>query len=388
MQPVRRLLLLSSALLTLLVLGTAPASAAGLKAGAGKADITPKTGYYLGGWTRADRVAQGQHTRLFARTLVLERDGRKVALVSIDLFMVPGGMVKQIGDRLAARGLTEQNILVSASHTHSGPGGYANFPTLNTRGAEPRRRPTDPNDASPTSSTRRPPTPSSTASSSSRSRPRSSAPTTTAAPAAAGWGSDRIVGLTQNRSIEAHLADHGIIKARGEGAAEDDPERRRAHDRPRRRRAARRQGRPAPRAQARRRVPIGALVELRRPRHGHQVVVPVLQRRPPRLGDARLRGRACAGRARCAPARRSSTSTATPTRATCPPGLDRNGPAASDYVGRVEAAAMLRAWKRAGRAADARRRTIDAALDAHVLLRPGHRGRPGRRPSRRSASRS
>ena len=63
---------------------------------------------------------------------MLERDGRKVALVSIDLFMVPGGMVKQIGDRLTARGFSEQNIVISASHTHSGPGGYANFPTLNT----------------------------------------------------------------------------------------------------------------------------------------------------------------------------------------------------------------------------------------------------------------
>lgn len=38
-------------------------------------------------------------------------------------------MVKQIGARLAARGFSEQNILISASHTHSGPGGFANFPT-------------------------------------------------------------------------------------------------------------------------------------------------------------------------------------------------------------------------------------------------------------------
>src|SRR3712207_7777676 len=30
-------------------------------------------------------------------------------------------------------------------------------------------------------------------------------------------------------------------------------------------------------------------------------------------------------------------------------GLTRHGPAASDYVGRVEAAAMLRAWRAAGR---------------------------------------
>ncbi len=64
--------------------------------------------------------------------MVLERDGRKFALVQVDLFMIPGGMVKQIGEILAKRGFSERNILISASHTHSGPGGYANFPTLNT----------------------------------------------------------------------------------------------------------------------------------------------------------------------------------------------------------------------------------------------------------------
>src|SRR5688572_13618515 len=114
-----------------IALTAAPADAA-LRAGAGKSDITPATGYYLGGWTRADTVAQGQHTRLQARALVLESGGRKVALVSVDLFMVAGGMLRHVGERLASRGLSERHMLVSASHTHSGPGGYANFPTLNT----------------------------------------------------------------------------------------------------------------------------------------------------------------------------------------------------------------------------------------------------------------
>jgi hypothetical protein len=85
-------------------LAAAPAAQAEqLHAGVGKADITPRTGYYLGGWTRQDRVAQGQHTRLWARALVLQRGERKVALVAVDLFMVPGGLVKHVG-ALAARG--------------------------------------------------------------------------------------------------------------------------------------------------------------------------------------------------------------------------------------------------------------------------------------------
>jgi hypothetical protein len=44
----------------LLLLPASAHAAAGLRAGAGRADITPQTGYYLGGWTRADTVSHGQ----------------------------------------------------------------------------------------------------------------------------------------------------------------------------------------------------------------------------------------------------------------------------------------------------------------------------------------
>ena len=57
----------------------AGAQAGTLKAGAGRADITPPTGYYFLGWARSDSKAKGVHTRLFARAVVLERDGRKLA---------------------------------------------------------------------------------------------------------------------------------------------------------------------------------------------------------------------------------------------------------------------------------------------------------------------
>src|SRR4051794_12340038 len=222
MRRVRRPVAVLAIAIAVAFAAAAPASAANLRAGAGRADITPKTGYYLGGWTRADRTSHGQLTRLFARTIVLERGGHKVALVSIDLFMVPGGLVKQIGDRLAARGLSEQNIVVSASHTHSGPGGYANFPTLNTA-APSLQTATDP------------------VSYFNFFNPKRADPELyrflleqieksivraddDLGPAQAGWGSDRIVGLTENRSVEAHLADHGIMIEQGQGSAAMDPD--------------------------------------------------------------------------------------------------------------------------------------------------------------------
>ena len=352
MRAMRRAGLLLAALAATLACTAAPAAAANLRAGAGKADLTPRTGYYLGGWTRADRVAQGQHTRLFARTIVLERDGRKVALVAIDLFMVPGGMVKQIGDRLAARGFSEQNILVSASHTHSGPGGYANFPTLNTAApslqtaTDPRTfagffdpQPADPQlyrfvleqiEASIVRADQ------------------------DLGPAEAGWGSDRITDLTQNRSIEAHLNDHGIVKARGEGRAEDDPEGR-LHTidpavdvlRVDKVRTVRRG-----RKRVRVRVPIGAWSNFAD--HGTVTKSSFQYYNADHHGSALRVFEDGVRRAAKVPARQEIVNVyGNSNEGDMSAGLDRHGPAASDFVGRVEATAMLRAWKRAGRRLDA-----------------------------------
>src|ERR1700754_999391 len=105
-----------------LLCAAAPANAAtsALRAGVGQADITPpKTGYYLGGWTRADRTAQGQSTRLFANTIVLQRGHKKIALVAAELFAIPAGLQEDVARKVADLGYTKETILLAASHTHS-----------------------------------------------------------------------------------------------------------------------------------------------------------------------------------------------------------------------------------------------------------------------------
>ena len=211
--PVRRLALFLAAFT---LLAAAPsANAAELTAGAGRADLTPPTGYFGMGYVRSDMVLTGQHTRLFARALVLERDGEKIALVAVDLGSVAGGMVTEAAERLKDRGFTEGNILVSASHTHAGPTGYFNFSTYNTVFMT-MDTPTEQNVAGErdpqlyafmvrqlTEAIRR--------------------ADDDRAPAEAGWSALRLTGVTRNRSIEAHLHNHGIVKALGEGSANDDP---------------------------------------------------------------------------------------------------------------------------------------------------------------------
>src|SRR3954464_10151763 len=93
------------------------ASAATLQAGVGRSDVTPPTGFYTMGYVRSDAVARGQHTRLFARAIVLQRGKRTLALVATDLGFAPGGLFVEVARKLRARGLDERSIVVSSSHT-------------------------------------------------------------------------------------------------------------------------------------------------------------------------------------------------------------------------------------------------------------------------------
>ena len=209
-------------LAAVLLAPAAPAGAQPLLAGVGRADITPPTGYALGGYTRLDRTGEGVHTRLGARAIVLQRGDRKVALVAMDLFMVPAGMVKEAAERNADLGFGEHNVLVSVSHTHSGPSKFANFFTFNTL-APSMSTITDP-----TSFTDflqpQPPDPQLYTFLTGQLAKAIRMAARRVKHAAVGWGEARLTDITKNRSLEAHLADHGITEDRGAGRVEQDPD--------------------------------------------------------------------------------------------------------------------------------------------------------------------
>jgi neutral ceramidase len=216
----RRSLLLALALLVL----AAPHAAAKsppLRAGVGRADITPPTGYAFGGWTRVDRIGTGVQTRLQASALVLRSGNRKVALVSVDLFASPGGLIAEAAKR-AGHGFSQRNVLVGATHTHSGPSRFANFATLNTL-APSTATITDPT----TFTDFLQPLPAEPQIYTFLVKRISTAlrrANRNLGPATAGWGTTDLLGVTQNRSLEAHLADHGIILEPGQGTVADDPD--------------------------------------------------------------------------------------------------------------------------------------------------------------------
>jgi neutral ceramidase len=309
------------------------AHASELRAGAGRADITPPTGYYMMGWVRADAKTTGQHTRLYARVIVLQRGERKVALVTEDLNGISGGMLAEAARRNRDRGFSQQNVIDSASHTHAAPSQYYNFGAYNTvfmTAQKPSEFNTEADPQLYSFMVRR------LALAIRRADDD-------LGPATAGWGARTLLGLTRNRSIEAHLADHGIVEPYGTGSVKQDP-----------------QGYPHtidPQvnvlrvdklAKGGRHVPIGVWSTFadhgtvnkytfhyyNRDHHGSatEVVERTIRRRGhvPRSQDVvNAYGNTDEGDQSA--------------------GLTRSGPAAADFVGRVEARKMLSAWRTAGR---------------------------------------
>ncbi|HEX4879245.1 MAG TPA: neutral/alkaline non-lysosomal ceramidase N-terminal domain-containing protein [Limnobacter sp.] len=107
--------------------------------GAARADITgPSGGKILMGNENIDNYAIGIHMRQFARAFVVESpcNQKRVAIVLTDTGMVFGAVRDAVLDQVRTdpalmRNYAADNILISATHTHSGPGGYSHYEAYN-----------------------------------------------------------------------------------------------------------------------------------------------------------------------------------------------------------------------------------------------------------------
>jgi hypothetical protein len=92
-----------------------------LRAGAARADITPGVQVALEGYQDPEtRISTGVHDRLHARAIALASGSKRLVVVSCDIgsFMFGPYFVRLIADRW---GLQQDEILLCATHTHSGP---------------------------------------------------------------------------------------------------------------------------------------------------------------------------------------------------------------------------------------------------------------------------
>jgi hypothetical protein len=111
-------------LLSVVALCAMPSRAAdGWKAGVGRVVITPQTPMWMAGYAARNRPAEGKLHDLWAKALALEdAQGRRAVVVTLDLCGIDRVFAVQVCEALEQRHkLDRSRIVLSASHTHSGP---------------------------------------------------------------------------------------------------------------------------------------------------------------------------------------------------------------------------------------------------------------------------
>ncbi|MGW8331635.1 neutral/alkaline non-lysosomal ceramidase N-terminal domain-containing protein [Streptomyces sp. NPDC055897] len=96
----------------------------GIAAGRGIADITGETAECgLLGYGKADQQSAGLHTRQRARAFAFEEGRVRLLLVVCELPLMSDAVVREVLRRLP-EGYGAANVMLTATHTHCGPGGY------------------------------------------------------------------------------------------------------------------------------------------------------------------------------------------------------------------------------------------------------------------------
>lgn len=93
-----------------------------MKAAALSIDITPPVGLPIGGNVRADNKSIGVHDNLFCNIILLEDKRETVCFLSFDLLGLHFDSCRLIKSQISTKtGLNQKNIVISSTHTHSGP---------------------------------------------------------------------------------------------------------------------------------------------------------------------------------------------------------------------------------------------------------------------------
>ena len=93
-----------------------------LKAGAAAIDISPVDSQFLFGYPHVERYSEGIHDRLWASALYLTDGVTQMIFVANDIIYVSKEIAASARAKInAATGVPQNNIMLTATHTHSGP---------------------------------------------------------------------------------------------------------------------------------------------------------------------------------------------------------------------------------------------------------------------------
>lgn len=93
-----------------------------MQAGVAVRDISPRKPMFLVGYPHVPRISTGIHDPLLASALYLSNGGTALLLISVDVLFISRESTEICRTAIAgACGMPASNILISATHTHSGP---------------------------------------------------------------------------------------------------------------------------------------------------------------------------------------------------------------------------------------------------------------------------
>lgn len=110
-------------ILLLLLLWATSLSGATLRAGLAKVDITPRNAIWMSGYAARTHPSEGMLHRLWAKALAIDSSpGGRIVILSTDLVGIPRDLSDQVAAALKKQfGLNRSQLLINASHTHTGP---------------------------------------------------------------------------------------------------------------------------------------------------------------------------------------------------------------------------------------------------------------------------
>ncbi|KAL7292775.1 hypothetical protein TKK_0013604 [Trichogramma kaykai] len=115
-------------LIFLLIGMLAPTASSLYNVGVGIADTTgPVAEVVFMGYAQMSQKGSGVHLRTFARSFIIDDDVQRFVFVSVDSAMVGHGAKNAVIRNLEAiygNLYREDNVMISATHTHSSPGGF------------------------------------------------------------------------------------------------------------------------------------------------------------------------------------------------------------------------------------------------------------------------
>ncbi|MCD4825430.1 MAG: neutral/alkaline non-lysosomal ceramidase N-terminal domain-containing protein [Phycisphaerae bacterium] len=92
------------------------------KAAAASADITPQGSQFLFGYPHVQRYSTGVHDPLLSTALYISDGATEAMFIANDIIFIGKAIARRVRERIAeATSIPAGNIMVTATHTHSGP---------------------------------------------------------------------------------------------------------------------------------------------------------------------------------------------------------------------------------------------------------------------------